>query len=214
MHEVSIRFGLPHGPCRFLYIDREIETNFFMGLQHGVCREYENGDLVRELNYYLGAVFGPIKEYRPDGTIRQMCVPHQFNIGLRKNGQIKSQWIDNQNLPGGSNAQIFKTFYRNGKIQTITYTTSHDVLGYLLHKKDTPARIKYNEDGEIISGEWAINGLLHCSTGPAIINSDEWWLNGVKLERETFVMLTCSDILSILFSTLPQPIAEEIFDNF
>uniref|UniRef100_A0A6C0KD36 Uncharacterized protein n=1 Tax=viral metagenome TaxID=1070528 RepID=A0A6C0KD36_9ZZZZ len=66
---------------------------------------------------------------------------------------------------------------------------------YVFHRTDGPAFSLWDEEGNPITERWYTNGHFHRTDGPAIqdwstdrLLSPEWWMDGVKMTHQAFVL--------------------------
>ena len=155
------------------------ETNRIEGLFQDAVPLKNLSNMIDNNEYKKGMLF-PLKKnpeisFQLDDTWSSINITRgisRFNIVDSKT----QRYVENFNLP----SYIF-VYYRTGMLMSYTYTTSKsntdmDWIKYWTHRENGPAKVeleflKYKTHIKKI--EFAINGVLHNLTGPAIYRQND-----------------------------------------
>jgi hypothetical protein len=110
-----------------------------------------------------------------------------------------------------------QTLYANGRVRSIVHRTDG-----VLHRIDGPTYQYWGPDGVLIEEEWYQNGYKHRDGKPAYrkwndagqLVEEKWYQHHRKLSQEEIEQIVRPDTFRIVIASLPQPLYEEIWEEF
>jgi hypothetical protein len=167
-----------------------------------------------------------MQTWHPNGMRRAVEYRQRGGALHREDGPALLRWSDNGVL-------VDEEWWRNGRLHKIDGPALQkwDAFGQLIreewyrygstHRDGGPAIRKYI-GGRLIGEQWLRDSYWHRDNGPAYLKWDNagvliqelWWQEGCVLTDAEIEKIMRPGVFKVAIHTLPQPIAEEIWDVF